>query len=66
MTDRCEWCGRKMIARNRNRVKKRYCDRQCKGAFQTAAVKYVRLLLRIGRISIADLKAALLTAADTR
>lgn len=66
MTPRCEWCGRKIVARNRNGVKKRYCSRPCKGEFQTAAVKYARLLLGSGRISVADLKAALQTAAGSR
>ena len=64
-TCQCEWCGRTIIARNRNGVEKRYCGRPCKGAFQTAAVRYTRLLLGSGGISVADLKAALQTTADS-
>ena len=64
-TAQCEWCGREIVARNRNGVEKRYCGGLCKGAFQTAAVRCARLLLREGRISIADLKATLIRDADT-
>ena len=53
----CEWCGRKLVARNQNRVVKRYCGRACKAAFQTAAVKYVRFLLEAGKITVDDLNA---------
>lgn len=66
VTERCEWCDREIVARNRNGVKKRYCGRRCKGDFQTAAVRYVRNRLALGRISTADLSAALQTAAEER
>ncbi len=66
MTDRCEWCGRPIVAGNRNGVKKRYCGRPCKAAFQSAAVKITRLLIEAGQLSTADLKATLQTAAEAR
>ena len=66
VTRRCEWCERKIVARNRNGMEKRYCGRLCKGAFQTAAVRYARLLLGSGRVSVSHLKAALQTDAGTR
>ncbi len=64
--DRCEWCGRSIVAGNRNGVKKRYCGRHCKGAFETAAVRITRLLIEAGQLSTADLKATLQTAAGAR
>ena len=64
--DRCEWCGRPIVAGNRNGVKKRYCGRPCKGAFETAAVRITRLLIEAGQLSTADLKATLQTAAEAR
>ncbi len=66
VTRLCEWCGRKIVARNRNGVEKRYCGRLCKGAFQTAAVRIARLWLEAGQLSTADLKATLQTAAEAR
>ncbi len=66
VTRRCEWCGRKIVARNRNGVEKRYCGRLCKGAFQTAAVRITRLLIEAGQLSTAELKATLQTAAEAR
>ncbi len=64
--DGCEWCGRPIVAENRNGVRKRYCGRHCKGAFQTAAVRITRLLIEAGQLSTADLKATLQTAAEAR
>ena len=66
VTRRCEWCERKIVARNRNGVGKRYCGRLCKAAFQSAAVKIARLLIEAGQLSTADLKATLQTAAEAR
>ena len=66
VTQRCEWCGRPIVAENRNGVKKRYCGRPCKGAFETAAVKIARLLIEAGQLSTADLKSTLQTAAVER
>ncbi len=63
---RCEWCGREIVARNRNGVEKRYCGRHCKAAFQSAAVKITRLWLEAGQLSTADFKATLQTAAKAR
>ena len=53
----CEWCGKTFVARNRNKVVKRYCGRVCKAAFQGAAVQCVRLLLKGGVVSLKVLRA---------
>ena len=66
ITRHCEWCGRATVALNRNGVKKRYCSRDCKGAFQAAAVECMRYLLQEGRISLTEFKAIARTAADAR
>ena len=60
---RCDWCDTPITAMNRNSVRKRYCGRYCKGRFQTAAVRVVRILLKDGRVTLRELKDARETAA---
>ncbi len=60
---RCDWCDTPITAFNCNGVRKRYCGRYCKGRFETAAVRLVRVLLGEGRISPQELRATRATAA---